>query len=176
MTPGAIVAALLACRHPAPTDDVTTPSETGGHTGSPDTAVGGDTSAPPDTGGDTGVPPVVPGVLALTGDIAPVHDPMIAASDTQYYAFSTGQGIEVRASPDLFDWTHVGSVFATVPGWITTTDPNDPNQLWAPHVASFGGSTTCTTPPRASAATRRASATRPPRRSTRPPGSTRAPP
>lgn len=132
------LAGLVACSGPAPDDDP--PSETsdtaphsGVETGS---ETGGETGA--ETGGDTGA--VLPEVLDLTGAIAPVHDPAIVAVGAgKYLVFSTGQGIEVHESSDLVQWSAVGSVFAEKPSWITTTDPYNPNHLWAPDVSFFGG-------------------------------------
>lgn len=95
----------------------------------------------PDSGDDAraGDASTPAGVLQLSGDITPVHDPMLIATDTGFYLFSTGQGISVRTSDDLLQWTEKEQVFATKPSWITTTDPGNPNHLWAPHVAHFGG-------------------------------------
>lgn len=78
------------------------------------------------------------GMLQLSGDIAPVHDPMIVATDTKFHLFATGQGVAVHTSDDLLHWTEQEQVFATKPSWITTTNPGNPNHLWAPHVAYFG--------------------------------------
>ena len=97
----------------------------------------------PDAGDPADAPPPIdtpPGsVLDLAGDLTPVHDPAIIASATEYQVFSTGDGIRVQVSPDLIHWQFTGIVFATKPAWITTTDPNSPNNLWAPDVSYFGG-------------------------------------
>ena len=79
------------------------------------------------------------GVLPLTGAVVPAHDPTIIWSGNAYYVFTTGQGLPVLRSPDLLEWSTVDAVFATKPSWITTTNPSDPNVLWAPDISYFGG-------------------------------------
>ena len=78
-------------------------------------------------------------MLDLSGAIAPVHDPTVIAADGFYYLFGTGVGIRVHTSIDLANWSLGGQVFATKPAWITTTDPGNPNNLWAPDISFFGG-------------------------------------
>lgn len=90
-------------------------------------------------GGSAGEPQGPPQVLELSGDITDVHDPQIVEEDGVYYLFSTGQGVQVRVSDDLRTWKLAKQVFAKKPAWITTTDPAQPNHLWAPEVAFFGG-------------------------------------
>lgn len=119
-----LVAALLAaCGSPAAT---------------PDAAM----TPPADAAADTAVPPDAAygsRMIAVEGDVTQVHDPAIAASETRYYVYSTGQGLPIRESTDLVQWRITGAVFAAVPSWITTTNPGDPNQLWAPDISQFGG-------------------------------------
>jgi arabinan endo-1,5-alpha-L-arabinosidase len=78
------------------------------------------------------------GMIELAGDISPVHDPAIIAAGTKFYLFSTGNGLPVRESSDLVHWRLVGAVFATKPSWVTTTNPGEPNALWAPDISYFG--------------------------------------
>ncbi|HEX3763303.1 MAG TPA: arabinan endo-1,5-alpha-L-arabinosidase [Kofleriaceae bacterium] len=78
-------------------------------------------------------------MVDVEGDITGVHDPAIVSSGTNYYIYSTGEGLPIRQSPDLVHWRVIGSVFAQKPSWITTTATNDPNALWAPDVSYFGG-------------------------------------
>jgi arabinan endo-1,5-alpha-L-arabinosidase len=80
-----------------------------------------------------------PGMIRIEGDISPVHDPVIMASATKFYVYSTGQGLEIRESSDLRNWRRAGSVFETKPSWITTTNPTDSNMLWAPDLSYFDG-------------------------------------
>lgn len=79
-----------------------------------------------------------PQLLELSGDVTDVHDPAVIADAGAYYLFSTGQGVQVRTSPDLKVWSKAGQVFASKPSWVTTTAPETPNLLWAPEVAFFG--------------------------------------
>jgi arabinan endo-1,5-alpha-L-arabinosidase len=115
-------ALLAACQH--------SPAETPGDApadgiDAPDTAVDAPSGA---------------GMLQLSGDVTPVHDPSIIGANGIYYLFSTGDGLPMRSSPDLSSWTGDGQLFTTKPAWITTTDPNDPLNLWAPDISYWGGS------------------------------------
>lgn len=109
----------------------------GGGTASPDGPAPDGTvapdAAPPDTGS------IGPRVLELNGAIAPVHDPSIIFSGTRYFLFATGQGLPIHTSVDLTNWSLAGKVFASKPAWITTTNPQNPNDLWAPDISYFGG-------------------------------------
>lgn len=80
-----------------------------------------------------------PVTLVLGGATTPVHDPSIAHVDGLYIVFSTGTGLPMRTSVDLVNWSLAGQVFTTAPAWITTTDPGQPNNLWAPDISHFGG-------------------------------------
>ncbi len=90
-------------------------------------------------GGTAGVVSNEPPTLELSGAFTHVHDPDIIKDGDTFYLFSTGQGIQIRASKDLKAWLGAGQVFTSKPSWITTTDPSDPNNLWAPEVLLFGG-------------------------------------
>ncbi len=79
------------------------------------------------------------GTLALSGAFTHVHDPDIVKDGDTFYLFSTGEGVQIRTSKDLRYWIGAGQVFAEKPAWISTTDPSDPNNLWAPEVLYFGG-------------------------------------
>jgi arabinan endo-1,5-alpha-L-arabinosidase len=121
--PGALVALYVGC---------------GGGSIVPDG--GAPVDADPDAAGDAATDGSIDnGRLLLTGDIAPVHDPALIAAGSRYYLYATGRGIRIHQSVDLIRWTFTGQVFATKPPWITTTDPQDPNQLWAPDLSFFGG-------------------------------------
>ena len=85
------------------------------------------------------LPSTDPEMLPTNGAVQQVHDPDAVKDGDTYYLFSTGTGISVRTSPDLLNWKNAGSVFASKPSWITTTNPADPNLLWAPEVRYFGG-------------------------------------
>ena len=105
------------------------PSDQGGQGGSnesPEAGMGGEA-------GDTSAS------LSLSGAFTHVHDPDIVKDGDTFYLFSTGEGVQIRTSKDLRYWVGAGQVFAEKPAWISTTDPADPNNLWAPEVSYFGG-------------------------------------
>lgn len=119
-------------------------ADVGDAASAPDVAVDDDAAVPDVDGGDVDVPPPPPppienGMVVLSGTTSPVHDPAIIESRGAYYLFSTGQGIKTFVSSNLGAWTATGSVFSTKPSWITTTDPSEPDTLWAPDISFFGG-------------------------------------
>ncbi len=67
-----------------------------------------------------------------------VHDPVIMEQDGWFYLFSTGAGIEMRRSRDLYDWQFIGRVFWQLPSWVTQEIPGV-NHLWAPDVSYRNG-------------------------------------
>ena len=82
---------------------------------------------------------------SLTGDTTPVLDPSIIRWGTTYSMFSTdvssqtaGPSLPIRCSQDEVKWTRCGSVFASVPGWVTTAVPGVAG-LWAPDVTYWNG-------------------------------------
>ena len=98
-----------------------------------------DAAPPVDSAPEIDAPAVDPTTLVLGGATTPVHDPSIAYIDGLYMVFSTGTGLPVRTSVDLVNWSLAGQVFASAPAWITTTDRNRPDDLWAPDISYFGG-------------------------------------
>ncbi|HEX6291879.1 MAG TPA: arabinan endo-1,5-alpha-L-arabinosidase [Herpetosiphonaceae bacterium] len=87
----------------------------------------------------------VPAPAVLAGDIR-THDPGMIRQDTTYYVFSTGderglnQGnIQIRTSRDLATWGLIGTVFDTIPSWITTELGSTPPNLWAPDISHVNG-------------------------------------
>lgn len=71
------------------------------------------------------------------GDVR-VHDPMMIRQGHTYYVFSTGGGIQIKASRDMQMWHDIGTVFDTIPAWVT--DAVGPiTDLWAPDVSYFHG-------------------------------------
>jgi arabinan endo-1,5-alpha-L-arabinosidase len=84
-----------------------------------------------------------PEVLKLSGDIAPVHDPVVIKERDTHYLFSTGgrpgEGvIPIRTSKDLRTWTRSGHVFEALPPWAQTEIPKARN-AWAPDILYFNG-------------------------------------
>jgi arabinan endo-1,5-alpha-L-arabinosidase len=70
----------------------------------------------------------------------PAHDPsMIHAAGGPWYLLVTGGAINVRSSPDLTAWTNAGSLFPSIPAWITTELGQSITDLWAPDVSYFDG-------------------------------------
>ena len=82
-------------------------------------------------------------VLALEGDIAPVHDPVAIKEKGTYYVFCTGgrngQGvIPIRTSTDMRRWAAAGFVFESLPAWATREIPKARN-AWAPDIVFLNG-------------------------------------
>jgi arabinan endo-1,5-alpha-L-arabinosidase len=81
----------------------------------------------------------------LTGDISPVHDPVLIRAGDTWYLFNTVSSeseppglIHIRTSKDLVTWTKVGAVFAKLPEWAKAAVPGTKG-LWAPDVAFVNG-------------------------------------
>jgi arabinan endo-1,5-alpha-L-arabinosidase len=75
-----------------------------------------------------------------------IHDPSMIREGSTWYLFSTGDpnggvnggDIQIRVSTDLRTWRLAGTVFNTIPTWITTRVPGVIN-LWAPDISFFDG-------------------------------------
>lgn len=82
--------------------------------------------------------------LALTGDLAPVHDPAIIKQGDTYYLFNTSQAdqppglIHIRRSKDLRAWERAGAVFTAIPDWATKTIVGT-RGIWAPDISFVNG-------------------------------------
>lgn len=80
----------------------------------------------------------------LTGDLTPVHDPVIAREGDTYHVFSTGLGqgdarlLAARTSRDLVHWSAAGPVFDRIPDWAAKAIPGATN-LWAPDISRVNG-------------------------------------
>lgn len=67
--------------------------------------------------------------LEITGDIVPVHDPVIIQGNENgtpvYYQFSTAPipHIAIRRSTDLVNWSWQGWVFSAIPAWVQAAIP-----------------------------------------------------
>ncbi|HEX8498098.1 MAG TPA: arabinan endo-1,5-alpha-L-arabinosidase [Actinomycetales bacterium] len=88
-----------------------------------------------------------PAANALSGDTR-AHDPTIVASGGCYYAFSTGDengynrgNVQIRRSCSgvTGSWSRIGSVFTSVPSWITSYLGSTPPNLWAPDINLVNG-------------------------------------
>ncbi|WP_211267191.1 RICIN domain-containing protein [Nonomuraea candida] len=85
--------------------------------------------------------------VALTGDVA-MHDPSVIKAGSCYYGYSTGTSgrgggtISIRRTCDAggaSGWTYVGTIFNSVPAWITARLGRTPPELWAPDINYFNG-------------------------------------
>ncbi len=74
---------------------------------------------------------------AIQGDLA-AHDPTLIKEGNTYYVFSTGGGIQIRTSPDLVTWTYAGTVFSSIPSWVTSA-VGSITDLWAPDIHYVNG-------------------------------------
>lgn len=80
----------------------------------------------------------------LTGNLTPVHDPVIAREGDRYHLFSTGLGegrgrlLASRVSDNLTHWIEAGPVFQRLPTWAGRAVPGVKN-LWAPDIAYVNG-------------------------------------
>ncbi len=87
-----------------------------------------------------------PTTTSSTAPYTFIHDPTMAKENGTYYVFSTGDpagvigngNIQIRTSRNLKNWTYDGTVFATIPAWITSDIGTIPN-LWAPDISYFDG-------------------------------------
>jgi arabinan endo-1,5-alpha-L-arabinosidase len=82
---------------------------------------------------------------ALSGDIAPVHDPAIIKAGGTYYLFTTGRPgrdkggyIGLRTSRDLKAWTPVAAAVPDIPHWAYAAVPGV-RDMWAPDIAYVNG-------------------------------------
>jgi len=73
----------------------------------------------------------------LTGDTAPVHDPVMIRAGSTYYVYGTGldgQMLSARTSPDLVHWTAGTPPLARLPDWATRAVPGTKG-MWAPDIS-----------------------------------------
>lgn len=75
---------------------------------------------------------------ALTGDLT-AHDPSIVRQGKTYYVFATGGGIQIRTSTNLENWVRAGSVFSSIPAWISKDVGTMVTDLWAPDISYVQG-------------------------------------
>jgi arabinan endo-1,5-alpha-L-arabinosidase len=89
-----------------------------------------------------------PAASALSGDLH-MHDPSVIKVGGCYYGFSTGfeggpgnGSVTVRKTcdPTLYrGWSYVGTVWNSVPAWITARLGRTPPNIWAPDINYFNG-------------------------------------
>lgn len=79
-----------------------------------------------------------------SGDIRPVHDPVIIREGNRYYVFSTGIGkgaqgiVSARTSRDLVNWEAGTPPLDRLPDWATKAIPGATN-AWAPDISFVNG-------------------------------------
>jgi len=83
-------------------------------------------------------PPAAAPASSDAEQVTGVTDPRIIKQGDTYYAFSSGPGIEIRASNDLTHWREIGQVFATVPGWALAKVQGAAS-VWAPDISDSNG-------------------------------------
>jgi len=69
------------------------------------------------------------------------HDPSTLAKDgSTYFIYSDGQGIGVKYTTDLRNWSPGSAVFPSgPPSWTTNAVTNFTGYFWAPDIAYFNG-------------------------------------
>jgi arabinan endo-1,5-alpha-L-arabinosidase len=81
-------------------------------------------------------------LLALEGDLSPIHDPAIIRAGDTYHVFASNRFAEKLApmfcSPDLRRWTFCGNVFDRVPEWALEDVP-EARGIWAPDISYWRG-------------------------------------
>lgn len=80
----------------------------------------------------------------LSGDLTPVHDPVIIREGDTYHVFSTGFGpgsqgiIASRTSRDLVHWEKGTAPLDRLPDWVAKAIPGATN-IWAPDISYVNG-------------------------------------
>jgi arabinan endo-1,5-alpha-L-arabinosidase len=84
----------------------------------------------------------IPRILALEGDISPIHDPAIISEGGLHHVFASnrfaGKLVPMFCSPDLHRFTLCGNVFDSVPDWALREVPGA-RGIWAPDISFYRG-------------------------------------
>ncbi len=97
--------------------------------------VGGGESA---GGSGAGGPSVYPPATTMHRAIG-VHDPSMIQVGATYYLFATGGLLNFRSSTNLSAWSNAGTIFTSLPSWITTELGQTITDLWAPDISYENG-------------------------------------
>lgn len=79
----------------------------------------------------------------LTGDLTPIHDPVIIREGDTYHVFGSGgwskrPSVTWRVSKDLANWRDNGDPFDAVPTWAKAAIPKA-ESMWAPDISYVDG-------------------------------------
>ena len=78
-------------------------------------------------------------VWDLKGDLI-AHDPVLAKEGNKWYAFHTGEGIQVKSSDDGIHWKQEKPIFSALPGWAKQYVPEKTEEsIWAPDISFYNG-------------------------------------
>jgi arabinan endo-1,5-alpha-L-arabinosidase len=81
-------------------------------------------------------------LIAVEGDISPIHDPAIIRVGATYYLFASNRFAQklgpMFCSPDRRHWKLCGNVFERVPEWALQEVPGA-RGIWAPDISYFRG-------------------------------------
>jgi arabinan endo-1,5-alpha-L-arabinosidase len=81
---------------------------------------------------------------AMTGDLVPTHDPVMAKDGDTFYVYgtgtdkATGRHILARTSKDLIHWKAAGGLFPDIPDWARKAIPGT-DEMWAPDLHYVNG-------------------------------------
>lgn len=90
--------------------------------------------------GQSGPPPGTRRLDPPPGGMPFVHDPStVIRAGGKYYVYTTGRGIPMLSSPDMVNWTRLGSVFPQIPERVHAAVPkNNGMDVWAPDIIRLG--------------------------------------
>jgi arabinan endo-1,5-alpha-L-arabinosidase len=79
----------------------------------------------------------------LSGDLTPIHDPVIIREGDTYHVFGSGgwthrPSVSWRVSKDLVTWKDNGDPFPDVPAWAEAAVPGA-KSMWAPDISFVDG-------------------------------------
>ncbi|KAF8990502.1 glycoside hydrolase family 43 protein [Cyathus striatus] len=83
----------------------------------------------------------VPNPFNVTGNTAVADPSMCQDKHGTYFVFSTAQGISIRTSPNLVNWTLIGTVWSegANPNWTDPYTQTSNGSLWSPDCTYLNG-------------------------------------